>query len=841
MAEFSRREVLSYGAAACATSAFSRSAWGLAAISPGQDLLAKADSMAAALVPREQLLFDFGWKFTLGNADDPTRDLNLGLGQRDFGKQGYLIFSRPEFDDAEWRAVNLPHDWAVELPFVHDDLTRGHGYKPLGRRFPENSVGWYRREFEIPASDLGRRIVVEFDGVFRDVMVFANGCYIGRNDEGYTQFRFDLTDFIHYGQRNCITVRVEASYGEGWFYEGAGIYRHVWLLKTDPVHLGRWDSTVRTAIQGNSATLSLATVVENQGSKPVTANVTWKILDAEGKTVATASSAPQSVSSRGSGSFDARSVLPNAALWSMDAPNLYSALISVNVGGKVIDADRITFGVRSAVFDPNKGLLLNGKQIKIQGTCIHQDHAGVGVAVPDRLQDFRIAALKGIGCNGIRTSHNQPTPECVDACDRLGMMVMCETRQASANPEAMQQLETMVKRFRNSPSVIMWSIANEENRLQTSMADVGARIAGDMVALCHKLDPTRPVSAAVNGLNDRGISDPLDIIGFNYELDHIDDFHRNNPKRPIYGSETSGVISLRGLYGPRASQGEINVPTLGGFASGPFANWWVFYATREWAAGGFVWTGIDYRGEPNGSWPNNSSAFGALDICAFPKDIAYYYKSCWTKEPVLHVFPHWNWEGLEGKEIPVWVYSNLEEVELFLNGTSMGSQKMPHLGRLEWKVKYQPGVIEARGSKDGHVALTQKRETTGAAASILLTADRDEIESDGEDIAVVKVEVLDKSGRAVPTADNKIRFKVSGEGTLIGVGNGDSGSLEAEKEPVRSLFSGLAQAILQASQKSGDIVVEAVAETGGAALIPARLVIHTRFSKLRASVPVESD
>jgi len=852
MTDFSRRDVLSYGAALCASSALSRSAWARTAGLMMHDSSSAAHNPASAIAPREQLLFDFGWKFSLGNADDPARDMGLGMGQRDFAKQGFLVFARPEFDDSEWRTVNLPHDWAEELPFVNDAMTRGHGYKPLGMRFPETSVGWYRREFEIPASDLGRRIVLEFDGAFRDVMVFANGCYIARNDEGYTPFRFDLTDFIRYGQQNCIAVRVQASYGEGWFYEGAGIYRHLWLLKTGAVHLGRWDSTVRTALHENSGRLSLAAIVENQSSKSVSASVSWKILDGQGKQAATAKSVPQLVASFGSAVFSASALLANPALWSVDTPNLYSAVINVEAGGKLLDADRITFGVRSAVFDPERGLLLNGKEIKIQGMCVHQDHAGVGVALPDRLQSFRLAVLKEMGCNGVRTAHNQPTPEWVEACDRLGMMMMCETRQMSAGPEGMQQLETMVKRYRNSPSIIFWSIGNEENRLQTSMADVGERIATDMVDLCHKLDPTRPVSAAVNGLNDKGVSDPLDIIGFNYTLDAIDNFHKENPKRPIYGSETAGFgggergayVSQRGGFFAGAGQNVgagIHPPVLTGPGSGPMANWWVFYDSREWTGGGFAWTGIDYRGEPSGNWPSNSSTTGAIDLCGFPKDIFYYYKAWWTQQPVVHLFPHWNWAGLEGTEIPVSVYSNLDEVELFVNGKSMGSQKMQRLGHLEWKVKYEPGVIEAHGSKDGKVVLTDKRETTGPPAAIRLTADRIEINADGEDVSILTVETLDKDGRVDPTAKNKIRFKVSGDGAFVGVGNGDSDCQESDKEPARSLFSGLAQLIVQSTKNPGEIVVEAFTGDGGDALMPAKLVIKTKPTDARPSVPVESD
>jgi beta-galactosidase len=797
-------------------------------------------SAEAAVAPREQLLFDFGWKFQFGHGSDPARDLGLGNGQGDFAKTGDFDFAKAKFDDSKWRALNLPHDWAAELPFVRDEEQNSHGYKPIGRRYPETSVGWYRREFEIPANDLGRRITVEFDGAFRSVLIFVNGCFIGRNDNGYAPFRFDLTDFLDYGAKNYIVARVDASFGDGWFYEGAGIYRHVWLTKTDALHLGRWESTVRAAVSGNSATLTLGTVVANEGKQAENAKVSWQILDAAGKTVATAEAAPQSIGVDGSASFTAAAKLANPALWSVDTPNLYSAIVTVEADGKARDAERVSFGVRTAVFDADKGFFLNGKPLKIQGTCNHQDHAGVGAALPDRLQWFRLGVLREMGGNAVRTSHNMPTPEWVEACDRMGMMMMCETRQMSSNPEGVAQLETMIKRYRNSPSIILWSIGNEEWLLQGEMAEEGAHIATTMVRRCHELDPTRVVSAAVNGSNEKGVSDAFDIIGFNYNLKFPDDFHKKHPRRPVYGSETASAVSTRGVYATdrlrnTVSAYDVNNPGWGEQAE----EWWKFYATRDWEAGGFAWTGFDYRGEPTPyGWPSINSQFGIVDMCGFPKDTFFYYKAWWGKEPVLHLFPHWNFAGKEGEPIPVWVHSNLDEVELFVNGTSLGSQKVPRLGHVEWKVKYEPGVIEARGSKDGKVVLTEKRETTGPAVAIRLTADRTEIDADGEDVAILKVEVLDKEGRAVPTADNLIGFKVSGAGALIGVGNGDPNSQESDKAPKRSLFNGLAQVIVQSSRQPGEIHIEAVKEGwDGPELTGAKLTIATRKVELRPSVP----
>jgi beta-galactosidase len=522
----------------------------------------------------------------------------------------------------------------------------------------------------------------------------------------------------------------------------------------------------------------------------------------------------------------------------VEEPNLYTATVTVEAGGKTRDAERVSFGVRTVLFDAEKGFFLNGKSMKIQGTCNHQDHAGVGAALPDRLQYFRLGVLREMGCNAVRTSHNAPTPEWVEGCDRMGMMMMCETRQMSSSTEGMAQLEAMIKRYRNSPSVILWSVGNEEWLLQDAMAEQGARIAATMVRRCHELDPTRVVSGAVNGTNEKGVSEAFDIVGFNYGMERPDEFHKKNPTRPLYGSETASHVGTRGVYSTDPLRNTVNaydgVVPWGATAEA----WWKFYATREWEAGGFAWTGFDYRGEPTPyGWPSINSQFGIVDMCGFPKDFFFYYKAWWGKEPVLHLFPHWNFAGREGEEISVWVHSNLEKVELFLNGKSLGSQKVPHLGHLEWKVKYAAGAIEARGSKGGKVVLTEKRETTGPTAAIRLTADRTVIDADGEDVAVLTVEVLDKEGRAVPTASNHIGFKVSGEGVLIGVGNGDPNCQESDKEPKRSLFNGLAQVIVQSTKTAGEIHFEAVKEGfDGPELTPCKLVIQTKNVKPRPAV-----
>lgn len=837
MATLTRRDLLRCGLALSASTLIPNT------VTRARELLGSYSGAASgealsAVAPREHLLFDFGWKFFQGHGSDPLRDLSFGKGQNDFAKTGEFAFATEKFDDSKWRSLNLPHDWAVELPFVRDEELQSHGYKPLGRRYPETSVGWYRRTFEIRKEDEGRRIAVLFDGAFRSALVFLNGCFIGRNDNGYAPFRFDVTDFVNFGGNNFLAVRMDASFGDGWFYEGAGIYRHVWLTKTDPLHIGNWESYVRPAVTGNVATLELGTVVQNESRAAQTCRVRWQIQDASGKTVASAESAPQSVFADGDVTFLASANLPSPSLWSPDSPNLYAAIVTVESNGKSLDAERVSFGVRTVAFDADKGFLLNGRPLKIKGTCNHHDHAGVGAALPDRLQWYRVAVLKDMASNAVRTSHNMPTPEWVEACDRLGMMMMCETRLMSSNPEGLAQLQTMVKRYRNSPSIILWSMGNEEWVLHRSQQ--GERIISDMVARAHELDPTRLCTSAVNSDFESHFSDALDVMGFNYNLNAHDKYHQDHPKKPCVGSETASTVSTRGIYSTDKlrnwlSAYDLNHPSWAELAE----EWWKFYAAREWLAGGFAWTGFDYRGEPTPyGWPSINSQFGIVDMCGFPKDNFYYYKAWWGSKPVLHLFPHWNWEEREGEPISVWVHSNVDSVELFLNGKSQGSQNVRPLTHLEWKVKYAPGVLEARGTKNGQVTLVEKRETTGQPESIRLTADRREIKADGEDVAMLRVEVLDKEGRTVPTASSLIQFKVSGAGTLIGVGNGDPNCQESDKESRRSLFNGLAQVIVQSTRAPGTITVEAFSEGWPPPKLPPTTVsITTKKVDLRPSVP----
>ncbi|MGZ3306575.1 MAG: glycoside hydrolase family 2 TIM barrel-domain containing protein, partial [Asticcacaulis sp.] len=606
-------------------------------------------------------------------------------------------------------------------------------------------------------------------------------------------------------------------------------------LKTSPVYLERWETTVRPVLDGGIARIELSSVVANMDTLERHASLSWTLLDPQGKAVATARTPAQTVAPGRTASFQAVVSLTNPQIWSVDSPALYTAQVSVEHDGAVQDGEGISFGIRNIAFDTH-GFWLNGRNLKIKGVCNHQDHAGVGSALPDRLQAFRVGVMQSMGCNAIRTAHNMPGPELVAACDRMGMMMMCETRQMSSSPEGMSQLAAMVKRYRNSPSVILWSIGNEENDLQGAMAEQGARIGRSMVALCHELDPTRPVTAAVNADNEKGVSEAVDVIGFNYHREFPDDFHKRHPQRPIISTEDASDVATRGEYTTDWKRNVVSsfdgdVP----WKKSP-ENWWTFYATRDWTGGGFAWTGFDYRGEPSPfGWPSINSNFGIVDMCGFPKDYYYYYKAWWDKTPMLHLFPHWNWAGQEGKEMPVWVYSNLDEVELLVNGRSLGRQKVPPLGHLAWTAVYQPGAIEARGYRNGRRVLTERRETTGMPRILRLSADRTVIRADGEDICVLTVEALDNKGRSVPTADALLNFRISGQGTLIGVGNGNPNCLESDKAPRRSLFNGLAQLIVQCSKTPGSILVEASSEADPG-LAPARLVVATRSSAPRPCV-----
>jgi beta-galactosidase len=820
MREWSRRDVLKSGLMAAGAAAMPRMEGLHAAVRPDaveelrDDPAGEPTSLPDTPI-RDRLLLDFGWRFHLGHASDPAKDFGFGRGGSGiFAKTGYFFRpGRPDFDTTDWRAVDLPHDWAVELPFVDDRALDSHGYHPLGRAYPETSIGWYRKVFPVPAKDAGRRLSLEFDGVYRNAIVTLNDVYLGTALSGYAPFRIDVTDFVHYGADNVLVVRVDATEDEGWFYEGAGIYRHVWLVKTAPVHIPQWGTYVTTDVPGRDARVHMRTDVANEAGSEATCRVRSRIVDAAGTVVATASTGNVRVPAWGRTTVSQEATVKSAKLWSLESPHLYTLVTTVEAGGAAVDDYRTPFGVRTMRFDADSGFFLNGERVEIKGTCNHQDHAGVGSALPDRLQSYRIAKLKGMGSNAYRTSHNPPTPELLDACDRLGMLVLDETRMFSSSREGLSQLERLILRDRNHPCVFCWSIGNEE---PTQGTPEGARIAASMKRLARRLDPSRPITEAMNDSDSwgKGLSAIVDVQGFNYgDGARIDAFHKAFPKQWSMGTETASTVSTRGIYANDKARGYVEAydtqaPPWGATAE----TWWKDYAARPFVAGGFVWTGFDYRGEPTPyAWPCINSHFGLMDTCGFPKDNYFYYRTWWGDEPVLHLFPHWNWGGGEGQEIQVWAYSNLERVELFLNGTSLGSRSVTPDGHLSWKVPYRPGTLEARGFKGGAQVLTAKRETTGPGARIVLAPDRTTIDADGEDVSVVEVSVVDAQGRVVPVANDEIEFTVSGSGRLIGLGNGDPSDHAPDKGTVRRVFNGLAVAIVQAGRSAGELRVAASA------------------------------
>ena len=789
---------------------------------------------------RERLLLDFGWSFHFGNANDPAQDFGYGSADAgNFQKTGnFMPAGSTSFSDADWRRIDLPHDWTVELPFKNDPDLQSKGFYPLGRKYPETSVGWYRRIFELSAEDQGKRITIEFDGAYRETTVVFNGFYIGQHSGGYDSFSFDVSDFANPGQPNVLLVRVDATGSDGWFYEGAGIYRHVWLVKTHPVHIKQWGTLVRSEIRPNAARLSILSEVENHGNASSNVRVISTIVDPSGSAVAKDVSTSAAIAARDQHDFTQDIVVSRPALWSLEERNLYKLLTEVQVDGKAVDRYETPFGIRSVQFDAERGFLLNGAPVKLKGTCNHQDHAGIGVALPDAVQHYRVRKLQEMGCNSLRTSHNPPTPELLDACDQLGMLVMDETRMMSSNPEGLSQFAGLVRRDRNHPSVFLWSLGNEE---PTATNAKGANIVTAMKEVATRHDGSRltTIDGMINGEAEGSGTGGLavcDVIGYHYADPQAEAFHKAHHEKLVLGTETVSAVCTRGIYITDKSKGFVSSYdpyTTSGRASAE--GWWSFCKARPWLGGGYVWTGFDYRGEPSpNGWPNISSQYGIIDMCGFPKDTFFYYQSWWTDKPVLHLFPHWNWPGYEGKKIAVWVYSNLDKVELFHNGQSLGAKDVKKDAHVAWNVEYAPGSIEARGWKDGKQVMTARRDTTGAAARLVLRPDRDSLSADGEDVAMFSVEVQDENGRTVPITDNLVTFKVTGPAKLIGVGNGDPTDQSPDKGTSRKAFSGYCMALVQTERTPGTITVEATSS----GLAAASANVSSKQIELRPQVSI---
>lgn len=781
-------------------------------------LLAVASMQIAGVMAdnvREKILIDEGWKFAFGNAADPTKDFGCGTEYFNYLTKANSVHNTgpyaQKFNDSTWVSVTIPHDWVTNLPYARN-ASHSHGYKTVGYKFPETSVGWYRKNISIPKEDLGKHIAIQFDGIFRNAQVWFNGFYMGTEPSGYATQVYDVTEYVNYGGENLICVRADATLEEGWFYEGAGIYRDAWLLKSASVSVAPFGTFVFADIKKpyDATVVHVKTEVNNHSLESQQCSVEQRLLDAEGKQVGKAESVNLSLKAKQTLDCEQTIALDNPHLWSTDDPYIYKVETTVKVNGEVTDVYETTTGIREVVFDAQSGFMLNGKPIKLKGVNMHQDHAGVGAAIPDALQAWRIKKLKEFGCNAYRASHNPMTPALLDICDREGLLVIDENRLTGINTEHLRLLENMIKRDRNHPSVILWSDGNEEWGIEYSVQ--GTRIAAAMREYTRLLDPTRHSTIANAGGSE--MIKGLDVVGFNYIVQNdVDNRKKANPDWKIVGTEETTGCGTRGVYFESKEQPGHMVSMNRGTKPGVenvIERGWKFYDERPWAAGLFYWTGFDYRGEPNPlGYPAHDSEFGILDYCGFMKDEAWYLKSVWTDEPVLHIFPHWNLQGHEGETVEVWAYSNCDEVELIVNGKKLGRQTMPKNGHLKWQAVYQPGKVVAIGYKNGKRMLTQQVETTKSAYKIVMKTDRQTISADGRDVAVVTVEVQDAKGRIVPDACPMLTFKLAGDGRILGVGNGDPSYLGADHPDHNDChefsipaFNGLAQVIIQSSRHS---------------------------------------
>ena len=775
---------------------------------------------------RETIRLDDGWKFAFGNAADPKKDFGCGTEYFNYLTKANSIHNEgpyvANFNDSTWQEVKVPHDWVTILPYA-DVASHSHGYKTVGYKYPETSVGWYRKTINIPACDLGKHIALQFDGIFRNARVWFNGFYMGTEPSGYATQVYDVTEYVNYGGDNLICVRADATLEEGWFYEGAGIYRDAWLMKSAAVGVAPFGTFVYADLKQpyDKVTIYVETEVNNHSLTTQQCEVSHRLLDADGREVAKSESSTIMLRAKQTLNSQLLTLNLNAPhLWSPADPYLYKVETTVKVDGRVTDVYETTTGIRDIEFDADRGFLLNGQPLKLKGVNMHQDHAGVGAAIPDALQAWRIKQLKKMGCNAYRASHNPMTPALLDICDREGILVIDENRLTGINEEHLRLLERMIKRDRNHPSVILWSNGNEEWGMENTIQ--GTRIAAAMREYTHLLDPTRHSTIANAG--GREMVKGLDVVGFNYIVQNdVDNQKKNNPTWKIVGTEETTGCGTRGWYF-KDEKYPGRMVSLNRTMEQNYENiierGWKFYDERPWAAGLFYWTGFDYRGEPNPlSYPAHDSEFGILDYCGFPKDEAYYLKSWWTDEPVLHIFPHWNLQGHEGEEVEVWAYSNCDEVELTVNGKKLVRQPMPRNGHLKWKAVYQPGRVEATGYKNGRRILTKTIETTKAAAKVVLKADRHQIAADGQDMAIVNIELHDQKGRFVPNACPVLTFCLEGDANIIGCGNGDPsylGSDHPDKQPCHTFsipaFNGRAQVLIQSGKLPSTVTLKCTAD-----------------------------
>ncbi len=759
--------------------------------------------------------FNDGWRFYQGDIDvryaikaGRTGGLT-DIGKMNDGEWTQIAYNdeeqRIDIDERAWKSVTLPHDWVVYGDFSKKEWD-AQGYLPTG-------VGCYRKVFDVPAEYEGGRVELEFDGVSRNATVWLNGHLLGAHFSGYTAFSFDISDYLRYGDegKNVLFVKVDAREYEGWWYEGAGIYRHVWLTVTDRFHVTKWGTYITTPkVSQRSATVRVETTIRNDCDGNRSGVLETEIFDPDGEKVGAAFTGESLVAG------EERTVVQEITvkrprLWDIDSPNLYTAKTRLRgTGTRVTDSYKTTFGIRTIAFTKD-GFFLNGRHVAIKGTCNHQDFAGIGSALPDSIHEYKIQKLKEMGSNAYRSSHHPASEALLDACDRLGMLVMNENRKLDSSPRGVEDLKALILQSRNHPCIVLWCLDNEEVILGTK---TGKRIESSLRRLAHKLDPTRPTTAAMNhGWNENAYEECLDIMGYNYGQrgDQYVKDHAAHPDRLMICTESTSSTTTRGVYADDDERGyctsyETNL-----------ASWcctheksWKDYLANPYLTGVFVWTGFDYRGEPTPyAWPCISSHFGIMDTCGFPKDAWYYYKAVWTDEPIVHFFPHWSLKT-PGEEVNVRIVGNCDSVELILNGRSLGERELDKTGHIDWPVVFEPGRLRAVGKIGGEAVCREDSVTAGAPAKIMLETDR-RLRRDGDDAIVVRAGVYDSRGHIVPYADNEISFSVSDGAEIIGVGNGNPSDHEPDKAARRRAFNGLCAAVVQSRGKAGSITVRAEA------------------------------
>jgi len=782
-----------------------------------------AQNRSGTRTERTRENFDFNWQFHKGDIAIKRAVKAAGYGgltdinvKVETNKEAIVAYTdvgkAATFKTEDWKEVNLPHDWCVEGTFVND---KSIGSSPAVSGYLPGGTGFYRKEFEIPETDKEKKISIEFDGIFRNSTIWVNGQLLGNHQSGYTPSNYDLTDVLRYGNegKNVILVKVDATEYEGWWYEGCGIYRHVWLNKTDRLHVDRFGTYVTTSlVSPDEAAVNVKTTVKNEYGVVKNITLISKIVDNKGVVLDTKTSS-QVIEPFSTTELSQKGTIQKPLLWTPETPDLYKVLTEVSENGIVIDNYETAFGVRTIEVNRN-GVFLNGKLYPVKGTCNHQDFAGIGVALPDKINEYKLKLLKAMGSNAYRCSHHPPTPELLDMCDRMGILVLDENRMLSSSEEGVKDLKAMLYRDRNHPCIFMWSMENEE-WIQGTVT--GTRILKTLVDITHKIDPTRPVTAAMNhGRNEGGYSDVLDVVGYNYGdkgLAYVKD-HEKYPNQVEFCTEATSFISTRGEYQNDWGKGYVSNLGLWQPDWGPLPGEdWADIVKYPYLGGLFVWTGFDYRGEPTPyQWPCVTSHFGFMDICGFPKDGYYAYKAAWTNEPVVHIFPHWNWPGKDGDSIKVHCYTNCDEVELFLNGKKIGRQKAVPYKKLIWNLIYKPGKLEAMGYTNGKLVTNDIVETTSAPAEVALKSDSNVLKADGTDVAVIRVAIKDAKGRVVPTAGNLVKFSIEGPGKIIGTGNGDPSSHEPDKASQRMAFNGYCLVLVQSNKQAGEIRLKASSE-----------------------------